>query len=81
MARTTPRSPGPAVRWAGELPADSPTLWAVSVGDDGPAAAAEAVADRLGVDLTRLLDVVKRDGFHAGGGHHGVVPAAVGGRA
>ena len=63
MARTTLRSPGPAVRWAGEPPADGPTLWAVTVGDDGPAAAADAVADRLGVDLTRLLDVVSGTGF------------------
>jgi leucyl aminopeptidase len=56
--RTTSRHPGPAVRWAGDVPAGSPALWAVTIGDGGPAGAAKGVAERLGVDLDRLLDVL-----------------------
>lgn len=58
--RATPTPVGPAVGWAGDLPADAPTLWAVTVGQTG---LANASSDRIGVDLPKLLEALTATGF------------------
>ena len=64
--RSTPRSAlpaGPQLRWTPDLPRDGVSSWLVAVGDDGPAGAAAAVGERLGVEVAELVGAQKATGF------------------
>ena len=64
--RSTARSAlpaGPAIRWTPDLPRESASSWLLAVGDDGPAGAAQAVGERLGVDGAALLAAQVATGF------------------
>ena len=61
--RTTALPTGPATRWIADLPRDRATLWTVTVGDTGLATSAQAVGQRLGVDVPKLLEAHVATGF------------------
>ena len=64
--RSTARSAlpaGPPLRWSPDLPRETAGSWLVAVGDDGPAGAAEAVGDRLGVDVAKVFEAMAATGF------------------
>ncbi|GAA1686022.1 M17 family metallopeptidase [Kribbella yunnanensis] len=71
MARRTSTSVYPtipAVDWQPGLPVHGAPTWVVVVGSSGLPAAAKEASERLGVDLTRLLEVQQEAGFSASAG-------------
>ncbi|ADB34511.1 Leucyl aminopeptidase [Kribbella flavida DSM 17836] len=68
----------PAVQWQPGLPVHGARSWVVVAGEAGLPAAAKEAGERLGVDLTRLLEVQRDTGFSPSAGATAAYPLLTG---
>ncbi|TCO34373.1 leucyl aminopeptidase [Kribbella steppae] len=68
----------PAVAWQPGLPVHGAPTWVIVVGESGLPAAAKDAGERLGVDLSRLLEVQQATGFTTTAGSTAAYPLLTG---